>query len=248
MSSECPSAGRPSTSSLQRTSSTTKRGQTLITTLCWDLETIKGDESPRFTHLAETHGAATAFHGTKMDNVWSILHCGFCSLSDTRFAQNGNMLGTGVYFSTSKKVASFFTTDNSAPVHPTVWRHPSLVHLLGFLPNNNNNNNNIRALDDYNVSCFPIFQAKILLPPPSSSSLDNTPNGGGSEQTTTPTTTNGGSSTRREGTYLVVPDARDIRITKLHLTFELEKKRTFYWLLPMIVLAVGVTLYYCFML
>ena len=31
-------------------------------------------------------------------------------------------------------------------------------------------------------------------------------------------------NTRRDGKYYVVPDGRDIRITKLHLTFELTRK------------------------
>ena len=234
------SAPSSSSSSSSIMSSKNRIGRTIKITLCWDLQCyMRGDESPRFIDLAAKYGTTSAYHGTQMDKVWSIVNCGFCNLSDTRFAQNGSMLGGGVYFSTSEKVASFFADSNNKSVNPGIWRHQSVVNLLGL--------GSVKALDEYIVRCFPVFESRIISPPPVQPTTTKT-NGTAATAADTPDS-RGLGTTRRKGTYLVVPDPQDVRICKLYLTFELEKKRDFKFLFPFLLMAtLGIVFYRYFLL
>lgn len=194
--------------SLSKCTTTQQQGGNVTMKLTLDLE--PGDPSPRFARLASTRGTTRVYHGTKMDCAWSILNCGLWSLSDTRFCKNGAIYGNGVYFSTSYKVAHMFASTtgggpNSKTTHARsfhqAWRHWSTLRLLQL--------SGPGVLKDYDVSCFPVFEAQIVSAP------------------THPTAEEKQSCTRRDGNYFVVPNARDIRVTKLHLTFELVKRRLF---------------------
>lgn len=180
--------------------------------LCLDMQSAIGVESPKFAHLAKRHGVTTAFHGTKIGSVWSILNCGLRSMSETKYCKNGALMGSGVYFSSSYKAASFFAAnDAAAGSFLTAWRHWSLLSLLNLSSD---------VLDGYSISCFPVFEAQIILPPHGNSTEKD--------------------CTRRDGNYFVVPNSQDIRITKLHLSFELVKKRSFSPLLIAVFIILGV--------
>lgn len=212
-------------------------GSTSKIQLHFDISEAIGDDSPRFAELSETCGITTAYHGTNIEAIWSILHYGLLNLSDTRLCQNGAMLGSGIYVSPSLQVAEFFA--QSATLHPSVFWHWYQNHLvaqtqdadthvswLGNLP--------LKALDKYNVSCRAVVQARLILPPssPASNGETITKSANGSEA-------NGDSQysawTRRDGKYFVVPNNQDIRVTGLHLTFEFEPKRSNQVLLAVIV-------------
>ncbi|VEU41548.1 unnamed protein product [Pseudo-nitzschia multistriata] len=213
--------------------------------------------SPRFARLCRKHGSLTAYHGTHMDHAWSILNNGFCSMSDDestgggrrqRFAKNGAVLGSGVYLSTSRRVATFFATaaanQRNAPRRALAEAlyHESLVELLlraaqapggearasrGILRDAIGAVGEKASLRDrYDVNCYPVFEAKIVRPP-EASEVDNLGGKGTLPPSNNDATTidPGYRPTRRDGTYCVVPDGRDVRITKLHLTVELECKR-----------------------
>jgi hypothetical protein len=109
--------------------------------------------------------------------------------------KHGSMMGEGVYLSTSYNVAYFFATSNSKPLNPKVWQHSCFWKLTNMTRKPNDDNN-------YRVSCYAVVEANILLPPDSPK----------------------GDSTRRDGKYYVVPNQRDIHMTKIHLTLEIEKQ------------------------
>mmetsp|Transcript_13024 Transcript_13024/g.18234 ORF Transcript_13024/g.18234 Transcript_13024/m.18234 type:complete len:459 (-) Transcript_13024:95-1471(-) len=173
--------------------------------LCFDMEAIRGEPSPRFSQLAKERGVATVFHGTKMENVWSILNCGLWTLSETKFCQHGSILGKGVYFSNNYRTATMFALNQArnctnSESFQKAWWHFSLVNLLNL--------SSFNVLEEYTITCFPVFEAQIILPPADGmSTIDE-------------------DCTRREGNYFVVPNSWDIRITKLHLTFTFTKKRS----------------------
>jgi len=228
---------------------------TATTTLEKETETYNNFDSdasysPRFAHFCRKHGSLTAYHGTHMDHVWSILNNGFWNMSSSslpgggngssgnEFVKNGAMLGSGVYLTTSHKVASFFATSGGnrnacKQAFANALQHGSLRNLLQL------------QLDDYDVSCFPVFEAKIIRPPDAAQDREGrkpragggttfspmaatATNGNGNDATTTNADSGGTyyyEATRQEGKYYVVPDGRDIKITRLHLTFELVSKK-----------------------
>ena len=192
--------------------------------------------SPRFARLCKQYGVVTAYHGTHMDHVWSIINNGFFNMSDhPLFCKNGAMMGSGVYLSTSKKVATFFATNNSSKNTNkirTALKHDSLRNILqmeGSLcyfddddgNNDEENRSRYRDVDEfYDISCYPVFENRIIRPPNDNNGEDKTGVTGSKNNS------NDRSTTRRDGKYYVVPDGRDIRITRLHLTFELKRKRS----------------------
>ena len=167
-----------------------------------------------------------AYHGTDMENVWSILHNGFFNASEigrggNKFVKNGAIMGSGVYLSTSKKVANYFATMKvTSPTIRNALKHDSLNSLLSKAPTNEmlfhkKDTGSTPSIDDlYDVSCFPVFEARIIRPPVKESKDAKVKNN-----------CSDSSDTRHEGKYYVVPDGRDVRITKLHLTFELTRRK-----------------------
>jgi hypothetical protein len=211
--------------------------------VCLNLQDVIGDESPRLQKLSENRGTMTAYHGTNIENIWSILNFGLLNLSDTRFSKNGSMLGHGIYVSPSLRVAEFFA--QSTTIHSRVfwqWYHnyrfqrnekkngteSQVIPWLDDLP--------IEVLDDYEVSCTAVVQARIIMPP--TSSFGQSTNSGELGMINSNTDDR---STRRDGKYFVVPDSQDLRVTKLHLTFELQRKRkSFHWQMLAILVAMVV--------
>ncbi len=214
--------------------------------VCLELDEKSDDASysPRFARLVRKHGGLTVYHGTHMENAWSILHNGFFNPSEigrgaNEFVKNGAMLGSGVYLTTSQKVATFFATTN-APTQKvkSALKHDSLTNLLSMTTDAKNllmtNESDGRAalIDDlYEVSCFPVFEARIIRPLEKEGDLVGKAPSAAAPSRQRCNTNNTSSSiascstsTRRDGKYYVVPDARDVRITKLHLTFELTQK------------------------
>ena len=208
--------------------------------------------SPRFARSCHQHGGLVVYHGTQMENVWSILNNGFWNPSDAgdEFVKNGAMMGSGVYVTTSKKVATFFATAHSpARMVRTALKHDSIVHLISMAggdvleiasdatgvrpPRHESETSSFH--DSYEVSCFPVFEARIVRPPDiEGNRTDRDPSSGlPSRRKEHPYDDNNdvgssganSTSTRRDGKYYVVSDARDVRITKLHLTFELKRTR-----------------------
>jgi hypothetical protein len=214
--------------------------------VCFDILDAIGDDSPRFAKLAKSRGVTTAYHGTKVDAIWSILNYGLLNLSDTRLCKNGSMLGNGIYVSPSLQVAEFFAQGTT--LHPSVFWHWYQKHLmpqkakagacipwLDSLPSN--------ALDKYTVSCRAVVQARIILPPAPSAKIDQT-----STDSVRGTEMNGNkynnSCTRRDGKYFVVPSNQDIRVTALHLTFDFQPKTSFPVLMLAMLVIISVFLVY----
>ena len=163
--------------------------------------------SPRFNRLCRRFGAVTVYHGTTMDRVWSILNTGFCSMSDDpRLCKNGAILGSGVYLSTSKKVATFFATtaassnsnitngsgNCSSSNNKQALKHDSLQAILNLVKNQKTKDGNnddreeentaratsiiVNIEDQYDISCYPVFEARIARP--SNDHCENSENNG----------------------------------------------------------------------
>ena len=176
---------------------TTKGNKT--TKIHMTLNVAVDDETPYFVSQQEERGVIRAFHGTQVEHVWSILNHGL--LHNPKFQTNGNMMGTGVYLTSSYNVAYFFATSHAKPLHRQVWQHASFWKVIHWIMPRNSKNN-----DNYRVSCYAVVEANILLPPESPKKGDD--------------------CTRRDGTYYVVPNPRDIFMTKIHLTIEVSKQRS----------------------
>eukprot|EP00751_Fragilariopsis_kerguelensis_P034504 CAMPEP_0170965154 /NCGR_PEP_ID=MMETSP0735-20130129/40778_1 /TAXON_ID=186038 /ORGANISM="Fragilariopsis kerguelensis, Strain L26-C5" /LENGTH=355 /DNA_ID=CAMNT_0011382507 /DNA_START=453 /DNA_END=1521 /DNA_ORIENTATION=- len=204
--------------------------------------------SPRFAHLCKQYGVVTVYHGTHIDHVWSILNNGFWNMSDNPlFCKNGAIMGSGVYLSTSKKVATFFATNNSsknANKIRTALKHDSLRNILllvenglcfdndkdcdgnGDVDDDGDDEKRKKDLDElYDISCYSVFEARIIRPPNdgNNNNQQNDNKNGDDERAAAESSK---SSTRRDGKYYVVPNGHDIRITRLYLTFELTRKRS----------------------
>mmetsp|Transcript_13627 Transcript_13627/g.29603 ORF Transcript_13627/g.29603 Transcript_13627/m.29603 type:complete len:588 (-) Transcript_13627:117-1880(-) len=225
------------TSTITDNKSSNNRKKSMATIrLCLDTTAALGDASPRFDRLAKRRGVVTAYHGTKIENAWSVLNYGLQNLSyHNTLSANGAMMGTGVYLSTAYDVAAFFAKNDarSTPALMQAWRHPAVLSLIQYAcaGSSPTTDSSISGTfwDEYTVACYPVFEAAIIAPPESNDCVDDE------------------DCTRREGKYYVVPNSDNIRITKLHLTMELKKKRTagvWWWppgpLLSAIVLCVAV--------
>ena len=183
--------------------------------ICIDVSRALGDESPAFSRYAKTYGTVKAYHGTKIENVWSILNHGLRNLSyDGTLSQNGAMMGEGVYLSTSKTVADMFAqTAAEAPSQALsfAFQHEALLRILHYA---NVDISHLDPLSEYNIACLPIFEATIIAPPPKDV-----------EESACSSKSSTGPCTRQEGKYFCT-DSSLVRITRLHLRFEMSKKST----------------------
>lgn len=62
----------------------------------------------------KTHGTLTGFHGSSMENWYSILHNSLQNYSNTKKMKNGNVFGDGVYFCEDLRVANDFLVPGNA--------------------------------------------------------------------------------------------------------------------------------------
>lgn len=154
------------------------------------------DVTPRISKLAAERGSVTAFHGTTVDRVWSILNFGL--LTHGSLQKNGAMMGEGIYLTTSYDVAYFFATKDTKPLPRQVWWQPSFWKVIGMRAPEN--------LEDWLVTCYAVVESTIILPP-EDEPLDAK------------------NCTRRAGKYYVVPDPQDIHMNKVHITVELSKRQ-----------------------
>jgi len=186
--------------------------QNKVGRLCLDIGTALGDESPVFSCQANKYGTIKAYHGTKIESAWSILNHGLQNLSyNGELSQNGAMMGEGVYLSSSRQVAESFAI--KAAERPPLALHLAFQHesLLRLLCHTEVDVASLNPLDDYDITCLPVFEATIIKPPPLPTDEEEERN-------------NKNHTTRQEGKYFVCEDSNHIRITKLHLTIELSKK------------------------
>lgn len=194
---------------------------TITTTLCLEIGNTLGDASPSFSSLASKHGTLQAYHGTKVENVWSILNFGLQNLSyNETLAQNGAMLGEGVYLTTARRVAESFAINAAERAPRTLsgaFYHESLLHLLHF---GNADVANLDPLDGYEIKCLPVFEAKIIKPPSDENDNDNTDKGFSLRSRKRKEL----SGTYQEGKYYVCSNGEYVRLTRLYLTIELTKK------------------------
>lgn len=163
--------------------------------------------TPSFLELAEKYGTIQAYHGTKIEYAWSILNYGLFNLSYNKaLSQNGAMMGDGIYVSSSRQVAENFAVmaaERTSPLLPYALEHESLLHLLSYA---NVNVAKLDPLDTYDIRCLAVFEATIIQPPHhNTEEFDER-------------------ITRQEGKYFVCENDEFVRISKLHLTFELSKK------------------------
>ncbi len=133
-------------------------------------------------------------------------------------------MGDGVYLSSSRRVAEHFArsaAERPPPALSVAFQHESLLHLLCHA---GIDVSDLDPLDSYSITCFPVFEATIIKPPPPGIADDGDIVGkeDGKEYATTST------ATRQEGKYYVCSDGEFVRISKLHLTFELSKKSSFW--------------------
>lgn len=139
--------------------------------------------------------------------------------------------GAGSTCRLPKRLPPFFATSNAPArtVRAALNNNDSVANLLS-LAGADGNNTKPGAVDEpgagavsfgdrYEVSCFPVFEARIARPSEENCSPDRPgrPKQKNSDDTTV-------STTRHDGKYYVVPDGNDVRITNLHLTFELTTK------------------------
>ena len=196
--------------------STPSNGDRIVARLQLEIGNALGDPSPIFSRLATEYGIISVYHGTKIERVWSILNHGLRNLSyDGALTQNGAMLGDGVYMSSSIDVARYFA-ENAAQRSPKslsyAFNHDSLLNLLSLC---DVDVSSLDELDQYNITCLPVFGAMIIKPPPQTST--------GSDRVC---------STRQDGKYYVVSDSEMIRMTDLYLTIELTRKSSIWRYLP----------------
>ena len=187
-----------------------------------DISSALGDETPEFVRYAKEFGTVQAFHGTKIENAWSILNHGLRNLSyDNALSENGAMMGAGVYLSTAFEVADMFAqtaTRNTRSLNYAM-QHESLLRLLHLA---NFDVTGLGPLDEYDISCLPVFEASIIAPPPAQ--YEDT------ADVTKSCILDAKKFTRQEGKYFVA-DSDLIRLTKLHLRFDLTKRSSMWpWL------------------
>lgn len=188
------------------------------------------DPTPSFLNLAEKYGTIQAYHGTKIESVWSILNYGLLNLSYNKaLSQNGAIMGDGIYVSSSRQVAESFAVmaaERTPPSLPYAFEHESLLHLLSYA---NVNIAKLDPLDTYDIKCLAVFRATIIQPPKNhDEEFDER-------------------ITRQEGKYFVCENDEFVRISKLHLTFELSKKVQ--WLptgIPFVVLLIALVWIFSF--
>ena len=193
--------------------------------ICLDIEKALGSHHPTFARHATAHGTVRAYHGTKIENVWSVLNHGLHNLSDhATLAQNGAMMGAGVYLSSSRGVAEAFAISAAERPPPTLaaaFQHEAFLRLLASA----GVEVGAQDLDRYRITCFPVFEAVIIRPPrphimgSDSGEIGIAEKNGGSNH--------GGDAaniTRQEGKYFVCTDGEFVRITKLHLAIELSER------------------------
>ena len=182
-----------------------------------------GDETPEFARHAKEFGTVHAYHGTTIEKTWSILNHGLRNLSyDSALSENGAMMGAGVYLSTAFEVAEMFaqTATRSTKALTFAIQHESLLRLLHFAKVDVAS---LGPLDEYEISCLPVFEAIIIAPP----AEDNEDQSSATNQISIHTKKH----TRQEGKYFVA-DSDLIRISKLHLRFDLAKKSGLWSWLP----------------
>eukprot|EP00941_MAST-03F_sp_MAST-3F-sp1_P006435 g6435.t1 len=68
------------------------------------------DPSPSFTRLKKKYGSITAFHGTRIENCWSILAYGLKNCSGTSFQSTGAAFGDGIYLAGDINVAMTYAS------------------------------------------------------------------------------------------------------------------------------------------
>lgn len=214
------------TQSKSKASDTRAGGRVIFeVSLSFDDKEVESDasHSPKFARSCERLGSMLAYHGTDMENVWSILHNGFFNASEigrggNEFVKNGAIMGSGVYLTTSKKVANYFASLKVASrTIRSALKHDALTELLSKASGRSSS-----SVDElYDVCCFPVFEARIIRPPDSSNKSTES----NVHQAQKGAKVNNNMATRHEGKYYVVPNGSDIRITKLHLTFELTRRK-----------------------
>ena len=189
-----------------------------------DISSALGDETPEFARYAKEFGIVHAYHGTTIEKAWSILNHGLRNLSyNSALSENGAMMGAGVYLSTSFEVATMFaqTATRSTKTLAFAFHHESLLRLLHSAKVDVAS---LGPLDEYNISCLPVFEAIIIAPPAD----DNEEQPTAIDQTSNIDTKK---CTRQEGKYFVA-ESDLIRISKLHLRFDLAKKSDVWSWLP----------------
>lgn len=211
--------GEPTADNGDNSDNKSKIGKSQVGRLCLDIGASLEDPSPEFSWRADKYGTVQAYHGTKIESVWSILNYGLQNLSyNQTLSQNGAIMGEGVYLSSSRRVAESFAisaAERPPPGLSSAFRHEALLHLLCHA---GVDITNLDPLNEYDIKCLPVFEATIIKPP---SSLH----------------THGSSSkicTRQEGKYFVCPDCEHVRITRLHLTIELARRFSLWRSLPRI--------------
>jgi len=198
--------------------------KTRVGTLRLDIGTALGDAPPAFSRRANQYGTIQAYHGTKISSAWSILNHGLQNLSrNDALRQNGAMMGEGVYLSSSRRVAESFAikaAERPPRALESAFRHECLLHLLCYA---GVDIASLDPLDGYDIVCLPVFEATIIKPSPTATADKEDPLNNESSDNCT---------TRQEGKYFVCADGEFVRITKLHLTFELSKKSNVWRWLP----------------
>ena len=182
-----------------------------------DISSALGDETPEFVRYAKEFGTVQAFHGSKIENAWSILNHGLRNLSyDNTLSENGAMMGAGVYLSTAFEVADMFaqTATRNTKSLAYAFQHESLLRLFHLAKVDVTS---VGPLDEYDISCLPVFEATIIAPPPAqdedAAEVAKSKN----------SNIDAKKITRQEGKYFVA-DSDLIRITKLHLRFDLTRR------------------------
>ncbi|CAB9525614.1 expressed unknown protein [Seminavis robusta] len=182
---------------------------------------LRHDPTPHFQQLVHQRGSVKAFHGTSIENAWSILNFGLCT--HPAIQKNGALMGPAVYLSDKYDVAYFFATQNgSAKYLPrAIWRAaPSFWNLLSSL-----SPSLVQYLQDphaaVDLTCYAVVECTIVQPP---KKHDDDPHFNG---------------TKRRDHYFAVPNPQDIHMEQMHLILEFTKRPTLSpWMAALMVLVV----------
>mmetsp|Transcript_6968 Transcript_6968/g.9106 ORF Transcript_6968/g.9106 Transcript_6968/m.9106 type:complete len:221 (+) Transcript_6968:229-891(+) len=91
----------------------------------------------------------TAFHGTALENIHSILNNGLQTMTVHR---NGEAFGKGIYLSTQLEVARTFSTQNRQ--RGFSWKHSELdMTAFGFTSR--------EKLANYDIDCYCVFECLV---------------------------------------------------------------------------------------
>eukprot|EP01065_Artemidia_motanka_P002110 TRINITY_DN10974_c0_g1_i1.p1 TRINITY_DN10974_c0_g1~~TRINITY_DN10974_c0_g1_i1.p1 ORF type:complete len:382 (+),score=103.06 TRINITY_DN10974_c0_g1_i1:55-1146(+) len=86
-----------------------------------------------FSEAVAQHGSSVAFHGSTLENWYSITKIGLRNFSGTEREKNGSLYGSGIYLSTSSHVLQYAAAGDSWPRSEVVGARLRVVGVCEFV-------------------------------------------------------------------------------------------------------------------